>query len=46
MHSRHIEPLDESERGECKSRLKAQHSENEDYGMPSWEGKAETLNLA
>ena len=27
------EPLDESERGECKSRLKTQHSENEDHGI-------------
>ena len=27
------EPLDESERGECKSWLKAQHSENEDHGI-------------
>ena len=27
------EPLDESERGEWKSWLKAQHSENEDYGI-------------
>ena len=26
------EPLDESERGELKSWLKAQHSENEDHG--------------
>ena len=26
------EPLDESERGEWKSWLKAQHSENEDHG--------------
>ena len=29
------EPLDESERGECKSWLKAQHSENEDHGIRS-----------
>ena len=28
-------PLDESERGEQKSWLKAQHSENEDHGMRS-----------
>ena len=28
-------PLDESERGECKSWLKAQHSENEDHGIKS-----------
>ena len=27
------EPLDESEKGECKSYLKAQHSENEDHGI-------------
>ena len=27
------EPLDESERVECKSWLKAQHSENEDHGI-------------
>ena len=27
------EPLDESERGEWKSWLKAQHSENEDHGI-------------
>ena len=26
-------PLDESERGEWKSRLEAQHSENEDHGI-------------
>ena len=26
-------PLDESERGEWKSWLKAQHSENEDHGV-------------
>ena len=29
------EPLDESERGELKSWLKAQHSENEDHGIQS-----------
>ena len=29
------EPLDESERGECKRWLKAQHSENEDHGIRS-----------
>ena len=29
------EPLDESERGELKSWLKAQHSENEDHSIPS-----------
>ena len=28
-----LEPLDESERGEGKSWLKAQHSENQDHGM-------------
>ena len=28
-------PLDESERRECKSWLKAQHSENEDHGIRS-----------
>ena len=28
-------PLDESERGESKSWLKAQHSENEDHGIRS-----------
>ena len=28
-----LEPLDESERGELKSWLKAQHSENEDHGI-------------
>ena len=30
------EPLDESERGERKSWLKAQHSENEDHGIQSY----------
>ena len=29
------EPLDESGRGECKSWLKAQHSENEDHAIQS-----------
>ena len=29
------EPLDESERGESKSWLKTQHSENEDHGIRS-----------
>ena len=29
-------PLDESERGELKSWLKAQHSENEDHGIWSY----------
>ena len=28
-----LESLDESESGECKSWLKAQHSENEDHGI-------------
>ena len=28
-------PLDESERGECKSWLKTQNSKNEDYGILS-----------
>ena len=37
-------PLDESERGEWKSWLKAQHSENKDHGIPitSWEIDGET----
>ena len=30
-----LEPLDESERGEWKSWLKTQHSQNEDHGMQS-----------
>ena len=30
-----VKPLDESERGEWKSWLKAQHSENEDHGIRS-----------
>ena len=29
------EPLDESERGESKTWLQAQHSENEDHGIRS-----------
>ena len=29
------EPLDEGERGECKSWLKTQHSKNEDHGIRS-----------
>ena len=33
-------PLDESERGECKSWLKAQHSENKDHGIWSHHFKA------
>ena len=39
-------PLDESESGECKSWLKAQHSENEDHGIwpvTSWEIDGETV---
>ena len=36
-------PLDESERGEWKSWLKAQHSENEDHGICSWEIDGETV---
>ena len=37
-------PLDESERGEWKSWLKAQHSENEDHGpTTSWEIDGETV---
>ena len=39
-------PLDESERGEWKSWLKAQHSENEDHGIQtitSWEIDGETV---
>ena len=31
--------IDESERGEWKSWLKAQHSENEDHGIQSHHGK-------
>ena len=30
-----VKPLDESQRGERKSWLKAQHSENEDHGIRS-----------
>ena len=40
------DPLDESERGEWKSWLKAQHSENEDHGIcpiTSWEIDGETV---
>ena len=38
------EPLDESERGEWKFWLKAQHSENEDHGpITSWEIDGETV---
>ena len=38
-------PLDESERGEWKSWLKAQHSENEDHGISShhFMGNGETV---
>ena len=38
-------PLDESERGEWKSWLKAQHSENEDHGIWShhFMGNRETV---
>ena len=39
-------PLDESERGELKSWLKAQHSENKDHGicpMTSWETDGKTV---
>ena len=35
MRRRIKEPFDESERGEWKSWLKAQHSENEDHGIRS-----------
>ena len=41
-------PLDESERGEWKSWLKAQHSENEDHGIgpiTSWEIDGETVEI-
>ena len=45
-------PLDESERGECKSWLKAQHSENEDHGIRShhfmgnrWVNSGNTVRL-
>ena len=40
------EPLDESERGEWKSWLKTQHSENEDCGiqsLTSWQIDGETM---
>ena len=33
MKKNYKKPLDETERGELKSWLKAQHSENEDYGI-------------
>ena len=32
-------PLDEGERGEWKSWLKTQHSNNEDHSVPSFHGK-------
>ena len=45
-------PLDESERGELKSWLKAQHSENEDLGIWShhlmgnrWENSGKNVRL-
>ena len=41
-----LEPLDESKRGEWKSWLKAQHSENENHGscpIISWEVDGETM---
>ena len=41
-----LNPLDESERGEWKSRLRAQHSENKDHGIfpiTSWEIDGETV---
>ena len=46
--SKENESLDESERGEWKSWLKAQHSENEDHGpwsgpITSWEIDGETV---
>ena len=40
------EPLDESQRGERKSWLRAQHSENEDHGigpLTSWQIDGETV---
>ena len=33
MEKNYKKPLDETERGELKSWLKAQHSENEDHGI-------------
>ena len=36
-------PIDESERGEWKSWLKAQHSENEGDGITSWQIDGETV---
>ena len=38
------EPLDERERGEWKSWLKTQHSENEDHGITSWQIDGETVS--
>ena len=45
-------PLDESERRELKSRLKTQHSENEDHGIWShhftgsrWENSTSSVRL-
>ena len=41
-----LKPLEESERGEWKSWLKAQHSENRDHGIcpiTSWEIDGETV---
>ena len=40
MWKRTKEPLDESERGECKIWLKTQHSENKDHGIRSHHFKA------
>ena len=42
MKRRIKEPLDEGERGELKSWLKAQHSENEDHGIWSHHFMANT----
>ena len=45
---RNIEPLDESERGDWKSWLKAKHSENEDHGIgsiTSWQIDGETMKI-
>ena len=38
-------PLDESESGEWKSWLKAQHSENQYHGITSWEIDGETVEI-
>ena len=43
-----VKPLDESERGEWKSWLKAQHSENEDHGIGPiilWQLDGETIEI-